>query len=140
MADGGPEGLGVTAWPPWPELTRGQQPVLVLPFDPARPDPPGSDWTRADGGFPEPPPGWSAVFDGARLLVRRPGGDTWFDGPVHATREWGRAVRTHRTLLLVTGGFANAFDFPAAAARGELLLLAVPVRPVEARGAVPPGQ
>ncbi|MFJ1757885.1 hypothetical protein [Kitasatospora sp. NPDC088134] len=140
MAGGEPDGTGAVSWPPWPELTRDQRPVLVLPFDPARPAPPGSGWTRAGGGVPAPQPGWSAAFDGVRLLVRGPDGAAWFDGPVGATRAWARAVRTHRTLLLVTGDFTTAFDLRGAAERGALLLLAVPVRPVEVHRAAPVDQ
>ncbi|MGW2546361.1 hypothetical protein ACWC5I_37205 [Kitasatospora sp. NPDC001574] len=37
---------------------------------------------------------------GTRGTARRPGGPTWLDGEITATREWRRAVREHRTLLI----------------------------------------
>ncbi|WP_371523059.1 hypothetical protein [Kitasatospora sp. NBC_01300] len=61
----------------------------------------------------------------------RPGGHPWYEGPVAAGRQWQRAIRAHRTLLLVTGPFTGVLDFKAAAATGELLLLTVAARLTE---------
>ncbi|RKE23397.1 hypothetical protein [Streptomyces sp. TLI_171] len=119
------------AWPPWPELMPGHRPALVAPADPTRPVRPQDGWTTP-GCAPAPHPDWSAVFDGTRLTVHRPDGTRWFDGPIAAAREWTRAARTHRTLLIVTGEFGSAFDLPAAAADGRLLLIAMPLRLVDA--------
>ncbi|RAJ29676.1 hypothetical protein K353_06564 [Kitasatospora sp. SolWspMP-SS2h] len=125
-------------WPPWPELMPGHRPVLVAPADPARPTPSAEGWRGAEGGGPRleegwSEEGWSALFDGRHLAVRRPCGTPWYDGPLAATREWTRAARTHHTLLIVTGQFTTAFDFPPAAAAGRLLTLAVPIRLTDPR-------
>ncbi|MFK0191416.1 hypothetical protein [Kitasatospora sp. NPDC090308] len=136
------------AWPPWTELMPGHRPVLVAPADPARPTPSAEGWRGPEDGDPRPEEdwpeedpseeswseeGWSALFDGRHLAVRRPCGTPWYDGPLAATREWTRAARTHRTLLIVTGHFTTAFDFPPAAAAGRLLTLAVPIRLTDPR-------
>ncbi|MEU9617325.1 hypothetical protein AB0D56_38335, partial [Streptomyces sp. NPDC048209] len=76
-----------------------------------------------------PQPAWSAsLADDDRLTIHRPGGLTWFDGHIAATREWRRRVRDHRTLLLITGPFTDVFDFQPAAAAGQLFLLTTPIR------------
>ncbi|MFJ7280193.1 hypothetical protein [Kitasatospora sp. NPDC098663] len=75
-----------------------------------------------------PQPGWSAALVDSRLVIRRPGGLTWFDGEITATREWRRRVRDDRALLLITGSFLGVFDFPVAAAAGQLFLLSTPIQ------------
>ncbi|MEV4558182.1 hypothetical protein AB0K51_14485 [Kitasatospora sp. NPDC049285] len=119
------------AWEPWPELMAGHRPVLVAPSDPARPAHAGEGW-GGDNALPQLREDWSAAYDGTRLTVHRLGRAAWYDGPLSAGREWARALRSHRTLLLLTGPFTSPFDFPAAAAEGRLLLLAVPARVVDA--------
>ncbi|MFH8387089.1 hypothetical protein ACH4E7_40295 [Kitasatospora sp. NPDC018058] len=57
--------------------------------------------------------------------MHRPTGQLWFDAPVAAGREWWRALRTHKVLLMVTGPFTGVFDFRRAAQAGALGLLAV---------------
>ncbi|MFJ4681640.1 hypothetical protein [Kitasatospora sp. NPDC088783] len=146
------------AWPPWPELMPGHRPVLVAPADPTRPTPSTEGWRGPEDHNPQPEEdhpekdhpeenrpeenrpeegwseeGWSALFDGRHLTVRRPCGTPWYDGPLTATREWTRAARTHHTLLIVTGHFTTAFDFPPAAATGQLLTLTIPIRLTDSR-------
>ncbi|WBP92167.1 hypothetical protein [Kitasatospora cathayae] len=84
--------------------------------------------TATPGPAAGPDPTWSAVPADNWLTIRRPGGLTWFDGEIAATREWRRAVREHRTLLLITGPFTSVFDFQPAAAAGQLFLLTTPIR------------
>ncbi|RKE16815.1 hypothetical protein [Streptomyces sp. TLI_171] len=110
---------------------HGNRPVLLAPPDASRPAGPDNGWCGPRLGPPEQQPGWEAEFDGARLVVRDPCGAAWYDGPLAAARQWTRAVRTHRTLLIVTGDFTSAFDFPTAATAGNLLLLAIPIRLVD---------
>ncbi|GLW54732.1 hypothetical protein [Kitasatospora phosalacinea] len=118
-------------WGPWPELLADRRPVLVVPLAPERLASAADGW----GGAGEPPrlqEGWSAAFDGARLVVTRPDGTAWYDGPLAAARDWARAVRAHRTLLIVTGPFTAPFDLHPAAAAGRLSVLTVPARLVDA--------
>ncbi|MCX4755166.1 hypothetical protein [Kitasatospora purpeofusca] len=115
---------------PWPELLPDRRPVLVVPAMAGPAVPAGEGWTAHPPGY-DPTPGWTAVLDGQHLTVRRPGGQPWYKGPVAAGRQWQRAIRTHRTLLLVTGPFTGVLDFRAAAATGELLLLTVAARLTE---------
>ncbi|MFE7565165.1 hypothetical protein [Kitasatospora sp. NPDC057500] len=115
---------------PWPELLPDLRPALVVPAAPERLPHPGDGWTRH---MPEAPdPAWTAHLDshldGHRLTVQRPGGHTWYDGHLTAGREWHRATRTHRALLLITGPFSGPHDLPTAAAHGHLLLLSTPIR------------
>lgn len=117
-------------WAPWPELMAGHRPVLVAPFDPSRPADPAQGWT-GPGTVSEVRRDWAAAFDGTRLLVTRPDGAAWYDGPVAAAREWTRALRAHQALTLATGAFHTPFDFPAAAAQGRLSVLTVPARLVD---------
>ncbi|MFH8387300.1 hypothetical protein ACH4E7_41410 [Kitasatospora sp. NPDC018058] len=107
------------------------RPALVIPADPGRRLLLEDGWAghgTAPALAAAPQQAWSAVLAEVRLTVRRPGGLTWFDGEITATREWRRAVREHRTLLLITGPFTSVFDFRATAAAGRLLLLATPIR------------
>ncbi|MFC5664998.1 hypothetical protein ACFP3U_18680 [Kitasatospora misakiensis] len=115
---------------PWPELLPDRRPVLVVPAMAASPVLAGEGWTAHPPGC-DPAPGWSAVLDGQHLAVCRPGGHPWYDGPVAGGRQWQRAIRAHRTLMLVTGPFTGVLDFKAAAATGELLLLTVAARLTE---------
>ncbi|MFE7558823.1 hypothetical protein [Kitasatospora sp. NPDC057500] len=62
------------------------------------------------------------------MTIRRPGRHTWYDGEVAAGREWHHAIRTHRTLLMVTGPFTSALGFRSAATGGRRSLLTVPAR------------
>ncbi|WP_093858192.1 hypothetical protein [Streptomyces sp. TLI_053] len=112
---------------PWPELLPDRRPVLVVPAMAGPAVLSGEGWTAHVPGC-DPAPGWSAVLDGQQLAVHRPGGRPWYEGPVAAGRQWQRALRAHRTLLLVTGPFAGVLDFRAAAATGRLLLLTVAAR------------
>ncbi|MFF7458643.1 hypothetical protein [Kitasatospora sp. NPDC008115] len=112
---------------PWPELLPDLRPALVVPAAPDRLPQPGDGWARH---APEDPdPAWSAVIEGLRLTVCRPGGRTWYDGDISAGREWQRATRTHGALLLITGPFTGPHDLRAAAGAGHLLLVAAPIRP-----------
>ncbi|MGY0466763.1 hypothetical protein ACW14Y_41885 (plasmid) [Kitasatospora sp. cg17-2] len=115
---------------PWPELLPDRRPVLVVPAAAASPVVAGEDWTAHPPGH-DPAPGWSAVLDGQHLTVRRSGGYPWFEGSVAVGRQWQRAIRAHRTLLLVTGPFTGVLDFRAAADSGGLLLLTVAARLTE---------
>ena len=122
----GPDLLGR----PWPELMPDHRPVLVLPADPGRLLVLEDGWAdrhTASALATGPQPAWSAVLADYRLTIHRPGGLTWFDGEIAATREWSRAIRAHRTLLLVTGPFTSVFDFQPAAAAGQLFLLTTPI-------------
>ncbi|MGW2376555.1 hypothetical protein [Kitasatospora sp. NPDC001683] len=116
----------------WPELLRDRRPVLVVPAAPGRLLVLEDGWADRDTATPalaaDPDTTWSAVLADNRLTIRRPGGLTWFDGEIAATREWRRAVREHRTLLLITGPFTSVFDFQPAAAAGQLFLLTTPIR------------
>ncbi|WP_405021281.1 hypothetical protein OHV05_34620 [Kitasatospora sp. NBC_00070] len=126
---------------PWPELMPDHQPVLVFPADVGRPLVLEDGWAER-GTTPAlatgPHPGWSAVLDGYRLTVRRPGGPAWFDGEVAATREWSRSGRAYRTMLLITGPFTSVFDFQPTAAAGWLLLI-TPIRLTNG-GVIPRGR
>lgn len=116
---------------PWPELLPDRRPVLVVPAAPGRLLVLEDGWADRDTATMltvGPQPGWSAVLDGSRLTVHRPGGLAWFDGEIAVTREWRRRVRDHRTLLLITGPFTSVFDFQPAAAAGRLFLLTAPIR------------
>ncbi|MGK4578675.1 hypothetical protein [Kitasatospora sp. HPMI-4] len=116
---------------PWPEFLFDRRPVLVVPAAPGRLPAPEDGWADRDTALAltaGPRPSWSAVLDESRLVIHRPGGEAWFDGEIGVTREWRRAVRAHRTLLLVTGPFANPFEFTAAVGAGRLLLLTTPIR------------
>ncbi|WP_043463470.1 hypothetical protein [Kitasatospora sp. MBT66] len=117
---------------PWPELMPDRRPVLVVPAAPGRLLVLEDGWADRDTATPEltagPDPAWSAVLDDHRLTIHRPGGLTWFDGDIAATREWRRQVREHRTLLLITGPFTSVFDFRTTAAAGQLFLLTTPIR------------
>ncbi|MGW2543151.1 hypothetical protein ACWC5I_20315 [Kitasatospora sp. NPDC001574] len=114
---------------PWPEFLD-RRPALVTPAAPDRPLIPDEGWTdrHTARALTGPHPAWSAVLTGSHLAIHRPGGLPWFDGEIAAIREWRRAARDHRALLLVTGPFTNLFEFPAAATAGRLFLLATPVR------------
>ncbi|MFE5586353.1 hypothetical protein [Kitasatospora sp. NPDC056531] len=116
---------------PWPELMPDRRPVLVVPAAPGRLLVLEDGWAdrhTAPALAAGPQPTWSAVLAGARLTIHRPGGLTWFDGEIAATREWRRQVREHSTLLLITGPFTNVFDFQPTAAAGQLFLLTTPIR------------
>ncbi|MFB7669137.1 hypothetical protein ACFC1R_35360 [Kitasatospora sp. NPDC056138] len=116
---------------PWPELLPDRRPVLVVPAAPARPLLLEDGWADRDTApalAVGPQPDWSAVLTDSRLTIRRPGGLTWFDGEIAATREWRHRIRDARTLLLITGPFTSAFDFQPAAAAGRLFLLATRIR------------
>jgi hypothetical protein len=123
VAGGAPESV------PWPEFLAGR-PVLVVPAAPGRAPVPEDGWTDAGTALAltHPRAGWSAVLKGRCLSLRRPGGEAWFEGEVAATRDWRRSLRTHRSVLLVTGPFANPFELPAAAAAGRLVVLAAAAR------------
>ncbi len=116
---------------PWPELMPDHRPVLVLPAAPGRLLDLEDGWSDRDT-VPTltagPRSDWSAVLAGARLTIHRPGGLTWFDCEIEATREWIRAVHAHRNLLLITGPFTSVFNFQAAATAGQLFLLTTPIR------------
>ncbi|MFF2820872.1 hypothetical protein ACFVT9_35755 [Kitasatospora cineracea] len=105
----------------------GHRPVLAARFDLSRPADPARGWT-GPGVLPAVRWDWAAAFDGTRLLVTRPDGTAWYDGPLAAAREWTRALRAHQTLTLTTGAFRTPFDFPTAAAQGRLSVLNVPAR------------
>ncbi|BAJ26472.1 MULTISPECIES: hypothetical protein [Kitasatospora] len=121
---------GDRARPPWPDLLADHRPALVAPAAPHRPAPAGEGWTGPDT-LPALREDWAAAYDGTRLVVTRPDGTPWYDGPLAAAREWARALRAHRTLILVTGPFTSPFDFRPAAAAGRLAVLAVPARLVD---------
>ncbi|MER6302043.1 hypothetical protein ABT247_21130 [Kitasatospora sp. NPDC001539] len=118
---------------PWPELMPDRRPVLVVPAAPTRLPVVDDGWADRDSAGPElatrPVPAWSAVLDDDdRLVIHRPGGVIWFDGRIAAGREWRRAIRTHRSLLLITGPFTSVLDFQHAAAAGRLSLLTTAAR------------
>ncbi|MFJ4674092.1 hypothetical protein [Kitasatospora purpeofusca] len=112
---------------PWPELLPDRRPVLVVPAVATSSALAAEGWTAHLPGY-DTAPRWSAAFDGHRLAVHRPDGHPWYDGPVTAGRQWYRAIRSHHTLLLVTGPFTGLLDFKAVAASGQLLLLTVAAR------------
>ncbi|MFD0561063.1 hypothetical protein ACFQ2M_02750 [Kitasatospora saccharophila] len=128
---GGGGGGGGRVWEPWAELMADHRPVLVAPAAPGRPAPAGDGWS-GPGAPPELRRDWSAAFDGTRLVVTRPDGQPWYDGPLTAAREWARALRAHGTLVIVTGPFTAPADLRPAAAGGRLSTLAVPARLVDA--------
>lgn len=109
---------------PWPELTPDRRPVLVVPAFPGRLMILDDGWSHH---ATDPRPAWSAVLDGHRLTLLRPGGQTWYDGEITTTHEWRRAVRAHTTLLLITGPFTSPHDLRTAATSGRLLLLTTPI-------------
>lgn len=120
-----------TAERAWPELFAGR-PVILYSWHPAAsPLLTGDGWAgpHEPDQWELPHPGWSAALDGpaGHLVVHRPGGALWFDGPFAATREWRRAARNHRAVLQVTGPFTNPLEFPEIARRGELDLVASPL-------------
>ncbi|MGW3044430.1 hypothetical protein ACWC9T_31285 [Kitasatospora sp. NPDC001159] len=106
------------------------RPVLAVPAAHGRRPVLEDGWADRDTAptlAADPQPAWSAVLNESHLVINRPGGLTWFDGEVAATREWRRAIRVHRTLLLITGPFTSVFDFHAAATTGRLFLLTTPI-------------
>lgn len=114
---------------PWPEFLD-RRPVLVVPASPDRAVTHEDGWAEGSEALAtaEPNRSWSAVLTRSHLTIRRPGGLPWFTGEITATREWRRAVRNHRSLLLITGPFADPSGFRPAAAAGRLSLLATPAR------------
>lgn len=119
---GGPSGFDGL---PWPQFLDGH-PVVVVPASPARPVLAAEGWSDNAHAL-DLHPGWSAVLDGQRLAVRRPGGELWFEESLLLTREWRRAAHVHRHLLLTAGPFSTIGEFPSAAEAGALRLLVVAV-------------
>jgi hypothetical protein len=115
---------------PWPEFVADRRPALVVPAAADRVLLPEDGWADRHTALAlaEPNEAWSAVLAGSHLAIHCPGGLPWFDGEIAATREWRRAIRDHRALLLITGPFTTVFEFPAAATAGQLFLLATPIR------------
>ncbi|MEU1425438.1 hypothetical protein [Kitasatospora sp. NPDC005751] len=114
---------------PWPEFLD-RRPALIVPSAPDRVLRGEDGWAERHTGraLAGPEPSWSAVLTHCHLSVHRPGGLLWFDGEIAAAREWRRAVRSQRSLLLITGPFTSVFEFPAAATAGRLFLLTIPAR------------
>jgi len=58
---------------------------------------------------------WSALLDDRHLTVHAPGAvEPWFEGELLLTRDWCRAARVHRGVLLITGPFSDITEFPDA--------------------------
>ncbi|MFE5586392.1 hypothetical protein [Kitasatospora sp. NPDC056531] len=115
---------------PWPELMPDRRPALVVPAGPGRLPLAEDGWAGRDdlALTTGPQAAWSTTLEDYRLTIRRPGGLTWFDGEIAATREWRNRVHDHGTLLLITGPFTSVFDFRPTAATGRLFLLTSPAR------------
>lgn len=110
---------------PWPELWR-QRPVLVIPGrDGRRPADPAAGWSALEEHRDQVQPGWQVSVTGRHLTIAASAGP-WYDGDLLLTREWTRAVRAARRLLLVTGDFHDLAQFMDPSRAGTLRLLTAP--------------
>jgi len=114
---------------PWPAMLLGR-PAVIVPQGPgivARPVRDGDGWTAAVDAAPINTD-WSALLDDRHLTVHAPGGvEPWFEGELLLTRDWCRAARVHRGVLLITGPFIDITEFPDAAYTRALLGVVAPV-------------
>jgi hypothetical protein len=114
---------------PWPEWLH-HRPALVVPQLPEihRPIEAGHGWSAsAVDSDARPHPGWALALEGRQTTITGPDGQ-WFRGRPLLTRDWFRAARAQRGVLLISGPFARIDQFAAAASTGALRLLLVAVR------------
>jgi hypothetical protein len=121
--------VSLSAGEVWPELWR-TRPALVFPSRPGHPAEAGeAGWVPACQLTElDERPRWKAVISDGQLAVAYPDGQPWYQGPLLATRDWRRAVRAARALLILTGPFSHPTELPAAAFSGQLLCAAAEVQ------------